>query len=378
MLVVDPQGGATPLSLAGALSALPVPEKILENILSEKMTLQGGTSVRLQRIAKPSASGMRVFMDLVVEGDQEEVKRTTAVETLSILEKTSCASGDALGKTASVLDEMIQLSGEDISAGGEIEWSIPYTALASLAFFRFIEETAVPLVSLPVGICTNQAGPGEGIPSSSLSSVISAAAKYSIPIFGLRPGDHGTTVAAMLMLAKTALFTDHLPSMVPEGQFQGIGPDGTTIRVILSREKKREDVWLVEAALDDATGEEMGRALSTIQEASLEAHILQGIGKKGRPLFILRSLARSEQLDEVLDRFFRDTPTIGVRYWPVGRTRMHREIREGQLVVDGLSLPTRIKISRLDDVIKGKAESDDIAKHLKSSRQEPNHPESDG
>jgi len=57
---------------------------------------------------------------------------------------------------------------------------------------------------------------------------------------------------------------------------------------------------------------------------------------------------------------------------------MHREIREGQLVVDGLSLPTRIKISRLDDVIKGKAESDDIAKHLKSSRQEPNHPESDG
>jgi hypothetical protein len=47
---------------------------------------------------------------------------------------------------------------------------------------------------------------------------------------------------------------------------------------------------------------------------------------------------------------------------------MHREIREGQLVVDGLSLPTRIKISRLGDVIKGKAESDDIAKHLSGKR----------
>ncbi|HDQ93362.1 MAG TPA: DUF111 family protein, partial [Synergistetes bacterium] len=131
--------------------------------------------------------------------------------------------------------------------------------------------------------------------------------------------------------------------------------------------RRMEEVWLVEATLDDATGEEMGRALEEIQSVSLEAHILQGIGKKGRPLFILRSLARSEQLDEVLDRFFRDTPTIGVRYWPVGRARMHRETKEGHLVVDGISLPTRIKISRLGDVIKGKAEADDIAKHLKSS-----------
>jgi hypothetical protein len=43
---------------------------------------------------------------------------------------------------------------------------------------------------------------------------------------------------------------------------------------------------------------------------------------------------------------------------------MHRETKEGQLVVDGISLPTRIKISRLGDVIRGKAESDDIGRHL--------------
>jgi len=109
---------------------------------------------------------------------------------------------------------------------------------------------------------------------------------------------------------------------------------------------------------------EIGRALEQIQSVSLEAHILQGMGKKGRPLFILRALAASEQLDDVLDRFFRDTPTIGVRYWPVGRTRMRRETKEGQLVVDGISLPTRIKISRLGEIIRGKAEADDMGKHL--------------
>lgn len=125
-----------------------------------------------------------------------------------------------------------------------------------------------------------------------------------------------------------------------------------------------EEVWLVEASLDDATGEEMGRALEVLQEVSLEAHILQGLGKKGRPLFILRALALAKNLDEVLDRFFRDTPTIGVRYWPVERERMTREIKEGNLVVDDLRLPVRIKISRFGDILKGKAEADDVGEHL--------------
>ena len=125
-----------------------------------------------------------------------------------------------------------------------------------------------------------------------------------------------------------------------------------------------EEVWLVEASLDDATGEEMGRALEVLQEVSLEAHILQGLGKKGRPLFILRALTLAENLDKVLDRFFRDTPTIGVRYWPVERERMTREIKEGDLVVDGLKLPVRIKISRFGDILKGKAEADDVSEHL--------------
>jgi hypothetical protein len=35
----------------------------------------------------------------------------------------------------------------------------------------------------------------------------------------------------------------------------------------------------------NATGEEMGRALEEMQSVSLEAHILQGMGKKGRPLY---------------------------------------------------------------------------------------------
>jgi hypothetical protein len=43
---------------------------------------------------------------------------------------------------------------------------------------------------------------------------------------------------------------------------------------------------------------------------------------------------------------------------------MTREIKEGDLVVDGLKLPVRIKISRFGDILKGKAEADDVSEHL--------------
>jgi hypothetical protein len=142
-----------------------------------------------------------------------------------------------------------------------------------------------------------------------------------------------------------------------------VEPGKSTMRGMIVTEEEHEQLWLLEAALDDATGEEMGLAVEILQEASLEAHIVQALGKKGRPLFLLRVLARDDQLEEVLQRYFRDTPTIGVRYWPVGRMKMERHVEKGELVTDGYRLPTRVKISRLGDIAKGKAEWDDLG-HL--------------
>jgi len=52
---------------------------------------------------------------------------------------------------------------------------------------------------------------------------------------------------------------------------------------------------------------------------------------------------------------------------------MTREIKEGDLVVDDLRLPVRIKISRLGDILKGKAEADDVAEHLYGRPEEKDH-----
>jgi hypothetical protein len=156
-----------------------------------------------------------------------------------------------------------------------------------------------------------------------------------------------------------------MPSVIPGGVVRAAEAGKCTVRGMVVTEEESEDLWLLEAALDDATGEEMGLAIEILQEVSLETHIIQALGKKGRPLYLLRVLARDDQIDEVLQRYFRDTPTIGVRYWPVGRMKMERHVERGELITEGYRLPTRVKISRLGDIAKGKAEWDDLGRLLK-------------
>jgi hypothetical protein len=45
--------------------------------------------------------------------------------------------------------------------------------------------------------------------------------------------------------------------------------------------------------------------------------------------------------------------------------KMERHVEKGELVTDGYRLPTRVKISRLSDIAKGKAEWDDLGRLLK-------------
>jgi uncharacterized protein (DUF111 family) len=105
------------------------------------------------------------------------------------------------------------------------------------------------------------------------------------------------------------------------------------------------------------TGEEMGRVLALLQEVALESHLVQALGKKGRPLFLLRVLARREHFDSVADLLFGETSTIGFRYWPVGRRKMEYTVERRPM--KGEERFVRVKISRLGDVTKEKVEFDD-------------------
>ncbi|MDO9508480.1 MAG: ATP-dependent sacrificial sulfur transferase LarE [Thermovirgaceae bacterium] len=129
-----------------------------------------------------------------------------------------------------------------------------------------------------------------------------------------------------------------------------------------------EKVFQVEATIDDMTGEEMGRAIERIREKALEANIIQGQGKKGRPAWILQALASEATLQNVLRLFLEETSSLGVRFWPIQRIVMERKTETRTVLFDGRPHSFRVKVSRLGDLIKEKPESDDVGRIEDSRR----------
>ena len=82
---------------------------------------------------------------------------------------------------------------------------------------------------------------------------------------------------------------------------------------------------LVEATVDDATGEALGTLLDRLREAgALDAWCLTGTGRKGRPVAELRALAESAWVGEVTAAMFAEGITLGVRLVPCTRPELER------------------------------------------------------
>ena len=82
---------------------------------------------------------------------------------------------------------------------------------------------------------------------------------------------------------------------------------------------------LVEATVDDATGEALGTLLERLREAgALDAWCLAGTGRKGRPVAELRALAEPERVGEVSGAMFSEGITLGVRIVSCTRPELER------------------------------------------------------
>lgn len=103
-------------------------------------------------------------------------------------------------------------------------------------------------------------------------------------------------------------------------------------------EKPRwEEITLLETNIDHLTGEEIGRALETLNAMPevLDAAWFAGIAKKNRPAGLLRLICRPENENSVLGAMFRHTHSLGIR-----RQKMDRLILPRKNVPDG-DLPAK-------------------------------------
>jgi len=162
-----------------------------------------------------------------------------------------------------------------------------------------------------------------------------------------------TTPTGAAILATVAEAFGPLPAMTIESIGLGAGtrdlPDQANIlrlfvgQVALPAAADR--IWVLETNLDDVPGEFVGYATERLMAAgALDAFVTPIQMKKNRPgvmVTVLCDEAKASALEEVL---FRETSTLGVRRYAVGRHKLNRKAAE----VDTPFGPVKGKLGWLD------------------------------
>ncbi len=103
-------------------------------------------------------------------------------------------------------------------------------------------------------------------------------------------------------------------------------------------------VQVIEATLDDATPQLLAHFLETaMAEGALDATLSPVVMKKNRLGTKLTVLAPLDRMDRLIEAVFRETTSIGVRHYPVGRRVLEREFRTVRVAGESV----RVKVGRL-------------------------------
>lgn len=126
-----------------------------------------------------------------------------------------------------------------------------------------------------------------------------------------------------------------------------------------------EELWQIEANIDDMNPQHMEYVFSLLlQQGVNDVWVMPMMMKKCRMAVMLCVLCRQDMVDAVLDIVFRETTSIGARYFPVQRMACGR--KTGEVVIDGQTIRCKI-CSYGANITNISAEYDDCRKAAASS-----------
>ena len=362
MIFIEPHmAGADGQRLLGALVDLGGDVSRLFPLTSFRGASVEALTLRSERVTRGGLGATRLVRDVREGGGLSRHQMEEALERGADLIEASASTREGARRALALLLDAEGALGEGDPSG---ETGLFGTVVDLLGFFHLLDGLGEgEFLTTPLAVGGGVSVGPEGLLPLPSPLVVETARLGSVPLGG-GPMSATASATAVALLASATGFVESLPSHVPLRVGYGAGADGgvqpDVVRATLVRGGSLEEAHLVEASLDDATGEEMGRFLEELQTLSLEVHLVQAMGKKGRPLFLLRALARSDQIDAVRTFLLEKTPTLGVRSWPVRKDQMDRRFEVRTAVVDGKAYPLRVKISRLGTVVKEKPEDDDV------------------
>ena len=173
-----------------------------------------------------------------------------------------------------------------------------------------------------------------------------------VPVEGTEVEAELTTPTGAAIVKTAASEFGPIPKMIPQHVGFGAGARSHEkrsgiLRAILGLPVSDEDdeprCWVIEANMDDITGEIAASAMEGLfEKGALDAWIETIQMKKGRPALKMSVLCNREDLESLGAQLMRETTTIGLRYHAVGRMEMSRSVHR----VDTPFGPVRVKVAR--------------------------------
>ncbi len=340
LLVLEPIGGiAGDMFLAAALD-LGVDRAALESALA---TL-GVSGWRLE-VSRRSDSGISgTHVDVVVEGDQPHARALTdivaTVERSGLGPRARAAARAMFERIGRAEAKVHGVSVEDVhfheigAVDSIVDVCGAAVAMDLLGWPRLLSTPP----ELGHGLSRSAHGPMPIPPPAVLELLAGKPVRPGGP-----PGEAVTPTGAAI-LAELAQ-VGPLPLLVPERVGYGIGTVSwadrpNVLRMTLARESavergapapaatRADEVWLLEANLDDCPGELVARALEAALEAgALDAWAAPVTMKKGRPGIVVAVLVADDRRAAVSRVLFEETTTLGIRRRRVEREVLAREVR---------------------------------------------------
>ena len=88
----------------------------------------------------------------------------------------------------------------------------------------------------------------------------------------------------------------------------------------------KSDMYVIETNIDDSNGEELGYAMERLlKNKAKDVFYTPIFMKKNRPAYKLEVICEKENLDDLLEIIFKETTTIGARFYKVDRAELKRE-----------------------------------------------------
>jgi len=180
-----------------------------------------------------------------------------------------------------------------------------------------------------------------------------------------------TPTGAALLVNLARRVVDYYPPMRVERVGYGAGSRDlklvpNVLRAVLGEASSpvaTERVVILETTVDDVTGEVLGNAVERLLElGALDVVVLTGVGKKNRPVHVVRVLSGPELCTELAEALIEELGTLGVRALEASRLAVERVRRRFEVEVCGRRFEVEVKESKTLDgrALRVKPEYEDL------------------